>query len=71
MNSSQGRGQQADRVARMSKKELGAVLIKEQHNVASNGREYPLRLPRIMHEYVVLWEKRRTTAVAAPGKTTD
>ena len=21
-----------------------------------------------MHEYVVLWEKRRTTAVAVPGK---
>lgn len=34
------------------------MLIKQQHNVASNGTEYPLRLPRIMHEYVVLWVRR-------------
>ena len=40
----------------MPKKELAAVLIKEQHNVASNCTGYPLRLPRIMHEYVVLWK---------------
>jgi hypothetical protein len=59
---------QADLVTRMPKKELAAVLIKEQHNVAGNSREYPLRLPRIMHEYVVLWKKRRTAAVAVPGK---
>ena len=44
------------------------MLIKQQHNVASNGTDYPLRLPRIMHEYVVLWQKRRSAAVAAPGK---
>jgi len=49
----------------MPKKELAAVLIKEQHNVATNGREYPLRLPRIIHEYVVLWEKRRTNRSGA------
>jgi len=46
---------QADLIVRMPKKELQAVLIKQQHNVASNGRDYPLRLPRIMHEYVILW----------------
>ncbi len=44
---------QADLITRMPKTELQAVLIKQQHNVASNGRDYPLRLPRIMHEYVV------------------
>jgi hypothetical protein len=59
---------QADLVTRMPKKELAAVLIKQQHNVASNGTDYPLRLPRIMHEYVVLWQRRRIATVAAPGK---
>jgi len=27
------------------------VLIKQQHNVASDGKDYPLRLPRNMYEY--------------------
>jgi hypothetical protein len=50
----------------MPKKELAAVLIKQQHNIASKGRDYPLRLPRIMHEYVVLWQRVRTVTVARP-----
>jgi hypothetical protein len=58
---------QADLITRMPKKELQAVLIKQQHNVGSNGREYPLRLPRIMHEYVILWQKRRTLIVTTRG----
>jgi hypothetical protein len=33
---------------------LRQIYIKEQHNVASNGKDYPLRLPRIMHEYAIL-----------------
>jgi hypothetical protein len=37
---------QADLIARMPRKELQAVLIKQQFNVASNGPEYALRLPR-------------------------
>jgi hypothetical protein len=45
---------QADLIVRMPKNELQAVLIKEQHNVVSNGKDYPLRLPRIIHEYVLL-----------------
>jgi hypothetical protein len=57
---------QADLIVRMPKKELQAVLIKQQHNVASNGKDYPLRLPRIMHEYVILWQRRRDVAVARP-----
>jgi len=56
---------QANLITRMPKKELQAVLIKQQHNVASNGTDYPLRLRRIMHEYVVLWQRRRTVTVAA------
>jgi hypothetical protein len=58
---------QANLITRMPKKELQAVLIKQQHNVASNSREYPLKLPRIMHEYVILWQKRRTARVANAG----
>ena len=43
------------------------MLIKQQHNVVSNRMDYPLRLPRIMHEYVVLWQRRRVVTVARPG----
>jgi hypothetical protein len=57
---------QADIITWMPKSELQAVLIKQQHNMASNGRDYPLRLPRIMHEYVVLWQRRRTVSVVRP-----
>jgi len=57
---------QADLIVRMPKKELQAVLIKQQHNVASNSRDYPLRLPRIMHAYVLIWQRRRTVKVAWP-----
>jgi hypothetical protein len=38
----------------MPSKELQAVLIKQQHNVASDDK-LCLRLPRIMHEYMILW----------------
>jgi hypothetical protein len=55
---------QADLIVRMPKKKLQAVLIKQQRNVASNGKDYLLRLPRIMHEYVILWQRRRTVMVA-------
>jgi len=58
---------QAELISRMPKKELQAVLIKQQHNVVSNRMDYPLRLPRIMHEYVVLWQRRRVVTVARPG----
>src|SRR5690349_1775204 len=58
---------QADLIVRMPKKELQAVLIKQQHNVISNGKDYPLRLPRIMHEYIVLWQRPRAVTVARPN----
>ena len=49
---------QAPIISRMPQSELRAVLIKEQHNMESNRREYArLKLPRITHEYVILWQK--------------
>jgi hypothetical protein len=33
---------QANLIVRMAKKELQAVLIKQQHNIASDGKDYPL-----------------------------
>jgi hypothetical protein len=34
------------------------VLIKAQHNMVSNQVLYaPMRFPKIMHEYVVLWQR--------------
>jgi hypothetical protein len=58
---------QADLIVRMPRKELLTVLIKEQHNVASNSKDYPLRLPRIMHEYAILWQRRRTVTAPRPN----
>jgi hypothetical protein len=49
---------QAGLISRMPKRELRAVFIKEQFNVASESRTYPLKLPRITHEYVILWQKK-------------
>lgn len=58
---------QADLITRLPKAELQAVLIKEQFNVASEGKGYKLALPRIAHEYVLLWRKphRAIAAVSA------
>lgn len=54
---------QAECIARMPKGELVAVLIKAQHNTMSSTRAYPgLRLPRILHEYIVLWSRPRQVA---------
>jgi hypothetical protein len=42
----------------MPRDELRSVLIKAQHNVASNHVRYaPMKFPKIMHEYVVLWQR--------------
>ena len=50
---------QAEIQARMDRTEYKATLIKEQHNVFSGGKEYAgLRMPRIMHEYILLWQKK-------------
>lgn len=49
---------QADMIARMPRQELRAVLIKAQHHMGSDAKTYEhLRLPRIKHEYVILWQR--------------
>jgi hypothetical protein len=49
---------QAECIARMPRNELKAVLIKAQHNVQSNAKNYgQIGLPRIMHEYILLWQR--------------
>lgn len=51
---------QAEAIARMPADELVAVLVKAQHNVMSDSRSYrKMTLPRIQHEYILLWEKRQ------------
>lgn len=46
-------------IARMPKDELAAVLIKEQHNAQSFRKDYrKMRLPFILHEYILLWKKK-------------
>lgn len=50
---------QAEAIARMPSEELLAVIIKAQHNVQSNSKRYPnMVMPRIMHEYLLLWKKK-------------
>jgi len=50
---------QAECIARMPKSELAAVLIKAQHNCQSESSSYRnMRLPFILHEYIVLWQKK-------------
>lgn len=50
---------QAEVIARMPSDELAAVIIKQQHNCMSDQRTYSrMQLPRILHEYLVLFRKR-------------
>lgn len=49
---------QAEQIARLPGDELASVIIKAQHNCWSDNRRYAgMKLPRIMHEYIVLWQK--------------
>ena len=49
---------QAEAIARMPANELASVMIKHQHNVMSSSRSYRgMRLPRITHEFIILWQK--------------
>lgn len=48
----------AEMMARMPRNELASVVIKAQHNCVSDKRQYAnMKHPRIMHEYIVLWQK--------------
>lgn len=50
---------QAELIARMPKDELAAVIIKTQHNCVSDSKVYAnLKFPRIVHEYLILWQKK-------------
>ena len=50
---------QAEMIARMPNNELAAVIIKAQHNCLSDSNTYAsMKLPRIIHEYLVLWQKK-------------
>lgn len=42
---------------------LDAVIVKQQHNVASDGRAYAGRLIRIMHEYCLVLRRHDVTTV--------
>lgn len=49
---------QAECIARMPSDELAAVLIKQQHNTVSDARAYArMKMPRILHRYILLWQK--------------
>ena len=49
---------QAECIARLPSDELAAVLIKQQHNTVSDSRVYArMKMPRILHEYILLWQK--------------
>lgn len=56
---------QSEFIARMPGDELKAVIIKAQHNTQSDRKQYArMGMPRIMHEYVLLWEKPANTQVS-------
>jgi hypothetical protein len=58
---------QAEFIARMPE-ELASVVVKAQHNVMSNSKNYggsfaKKGMPRIMHEYLLIWQKPETVSV--------
>lgn len=48
---------QADFQAMLPREELKAVLIKAQHNCWSDKNDYRLKHPRILHEYLLVWQR--------------
>ena len=60
---------QAELITRCPKRELRAILIKQQFNPASDRKAYPLPLPRIRHEYVILWQKVHAVSVPVSAPT--
>lgn len=55
---------QAECIARMPSSELAGVLIKAQHNTMSSSKSYgSMKLPFIMHEYILLWKKKETPMI--------
>lgn len=59
---------QAEMIARMPSEELAAVIIKAQHNCMSDAKAYSnLKLPRIVHEYILLWQKKSMPVLVMLG----
>lgn len=59
---------QAEMIARMPSAELAAVIIKQQHNCMSDSRSYAkMTLPKIVHEYVLLWQKKSAPILVLLG----
>lgn len=59
---------QAEMIARMPSAELAAVIIKQQHNCMSDSRSYAkMNLPKIVHEYVLLWQKKSAPILVLLG----
>lgn len=59
---------QAEMIARMPKDELAGVLIKAQHNCMSDRKQYgKMKLPFIMHEYILLWQKKAIPVLVMLG----
>lgn len=57
---------QAEVIARMPTSELAGVLIKAQHNCVSDRRTYArMALPRVMHEYVILFRRAESSSLFA------
>lgn len=55
---------QAELIARMPSNELGACLIKAQHNTLSGLKSYgSMKYPRIEHEYLILWQRPEKSQV--------
>lgn len=55
------RSYQADFIKMMPKNELLSVTIKLQHNCLSDNRQYSGNFVPIMHEYLLLWKKRKAS----------
>jgi hypothetical protein len=60
---------QAEMIARMPRDELAAVIIKAQHNCQSDSKQYGrMKLPFILHEYVLLWQKKSVPVLVMLGQ---
>ena len=63
---------QADFLAMMPRNERRAVIIKTQHNCVSDGRRYArMKHPRILHEYLLVWEREAQSIVAVVWEQTQ
>lgn len=55
---------QSEAISRMPADELQGVIIKAQHNTMSSGKSYGrMSMPRIMHEYILLWKRKERTMI--------